>query len=410
MHPKGFISKVLNTLGSKKDPYKAFQVPIYANGAYDFETAEDMEMAFAGKAAAHMYSRSSNPTCENLELRVKAVTGASGVLALSSGMAAVSTTFLTLCEAGDNVILSNLVFGNTWSLFSSTFASFGIEARFVDLQNSTEIEQAIDNKTRAIFFETVTNPQCEIVDIALLSSIAKRKNILLISDSTLTPPHIFNAKAWGVDIEIISSSKIMSGGGTSIGGLIIDYASYDWSRIPKLVDFFQKFGPLAFYSKLRKEIFRNTGACMSPFNAYLQSLGLETLPIRFDRLTQNALSVARFLENHPAVTSVHFSALKSSPYFEISKKQFGPIPTSMFSFNLKDKDACFRFLNKLQFISIATNMIDNRTLILHAASSIFVEYSPEKRMAMQVPDSLIRISVGIEDVEDLIDDLKQALE
>jgi O-acetylhomoserine (thiol)-lyase len=409
MQPKGFISKVLSTLGSKHDPYNAFQVPIYANGAYDFETAEDMELAFTGKVAAHMYSRSSNPTSENLELRVRTVTGATGVLALSSGMAAISTAFITLCESGDNLVLSNLIFGNTWSLFASTFAAFGIEPRFVDLTNSVEVEKAIDARTRALFFETLTNPQCEVVDIAMLSSIAKKYNILLISDSTLTPPHIFKAKEWGVNIEILSSSKIMSGGGTSIGGLIVDYGTYDWSRIPKLQDFSKKFGPNAFYAKLRKEVYRNTGACMSPFNAYMQSLGLETLPLRFERSTQNALNVAEFLEKHPAITSVNFPALQSSPYFELSAKQFGAVPTSMFSFNLKDRDACFSFLNKLEFISIATNMMDNRTLILHAASSIFAEYSAEKRLEMQVPDSLIRISVGIEDIDDLIEDLSQAL-
>ena len=409
MQPKGFISKVLSTLGSKHDPYNSFQVPIYANGAYDFETAEDMELAFTGRVAAHMYSRSSNPTSENLELRIKAVTGANGVLALSSGMAAISTTMITLFEMGDNIVLSNLVFGNTWSLFSSTLAAFAIEPRFVDLTNPHEIEKAIDSRTRALFFETYTNPQCEVVDIALLSDITKKSNILLISDSTLTPPHIFKAKQWGVDIEIISSSKIMSGGGTSIGGLILDYGTYNWSRIPKLADFYKKFGPNAFYAKLRKEVYRNTGACMSPFNAYLQSVGLESLPLRFERSTQNALTIARFLEKHPAVCSVNFPALESSPYHGISNKQFGGIPTSMFSFNLKDRDACFSFLNKLKQICIATNMMDNRTLILHAASSIFSEYSAEKRMEMQVPDSLIRISVGIEEVDDLLEDIANAL-
>jgi len=410
MQPKGFISKVLSTLGSKHDPYNPFQVPIYANGAFDFETAEDMELAFTGKVSAHMYSRSSNPTSENLELRIKAVTGATGVLALSSGMAAISAVITTLCETGDNIVLSNLVFGNTWSLFASTFVAFGLEPRFADLTDAFAVEKAIDLKTRAIFFETYTNPQCQVVDILDLSKIAKKNRIPLISDSTLTPPHIFRAKEWGVDIEIISSSKILSGGGTSIGGLVIDYGTFNWSSIPKLEDFYKKFGSNAFYAKLRKEIYRNTGACMSPFNAYLQSLGLESLPLRFERSAQNALALARFLEQHTAVSSVNFPALESSPYFEISAKQFGVIPTSMFSFNLKDKEACFAFLNKLKFISIATNMMDNRTLILHAASSIFSEYTSEKRLKMQVLDSLIRISVGIEEIDDIIDDIKQALE
>jgi O-acetylhomoserine (thiol)-lyase len=409
MQLKGFISKVLSTLGSKHDPYSSFQVPIYANGAFDFETAEDMELAFTGKVAAHMYSRSSNPTCENLELRVKAVTGAMGVVALSSGMAAISTTFITLCEAGDNIILSNLVFGNTWSLFASTFASFGIETRFVDLKDTAEIEKAIDSKTRALFFETITNPQCEVVDISTLSTITKKHSILLICDSTLTPPNIFKAKECGVDIELISSSKIISGGGTSIGGLILDYATYNWSNIPKLKDFYQKFGPMAFFAKLKKEIFRNIGTCMSPFNAYMQSLGMESLPLRFERSSNNALKIATFLEIHPAVSSVNFPGLESSPYNLISLKQFGSIPTSVLSFNLKDREHCFTFLNKLEFISIATNLMENRTLILHPASSIYSEYSEERRAAMQVPDTLIRISVGIEDIEDLLTDLTNAL-
>jgi len=409
MQIKGFISKVLSTLGSKHDPYSSFQVPIYSNGAFDFETAEDMELAFTGKVAAHMYSRSSNPTSENLELRVKTVTGASGVLAVSSGMAAISTTFLTLCEAGDNIVLSNLVFGNTWSLFASTFASLSIEPRFVDLKNTDDIEKAIDSRTRAIFFETITNPQCEVVDISSLSAITKKHSILLICDSTLTPPHIFKAKDHGVDIEIISSSKIISGGGTSIGGIILDYASYNWNNIPKLKEFYQKFGPMAFYAKLRKEVFRNIGTCMSPFNAYLQSLGMESLPLRYERSSKNALEIAQFLEKHPAVSSVNFPALESSPYYTIATKQFDGIPTSVLSFNLKDREQCFAFLNKLEFISIATNLMDNRTLILHAASSIYSEFSPERRIAMQVPDTLIRISVGIEEVDDLISDLSNAL-
>lgn len=409
MSVKGFTSKVLSILGGKHDPHNAFQVPIYANGAYDFETAEDMELAFTGKIAAHMYSRSSNPTVENLELRVKSVTGANGVLALSSGMAAITTTMLTLCQAGDNIILSNLVFGNTWSLFASTLSSFGLEPRFVDLKNPMEIEKNIDSRTRILFFETYTNPQCEVVDIEMLSAVARKNNLVLICDSTLTPPNVFEAKKWGIDIEIVSSSKIMSGGGTSIGGLVIDYASYDWSRIPKLSDFSSKFGTMAFYAKMRKEVFRNTGSCMSPFNAYMQSLGLETMALRFERSTQNAFQLAQYLENHPSIKQVNYPALKSSEYYSVSKKQFGNLPSSMFSFELNDRESCFEFLNKLKFISIATNMMDNRTLILHAASSIFSEYTPEKREEMNVPNTLIRISVGIEDSEDLISDLKQAL-
>jgi len=382
---------------------------MYANGAYGFETAEDMERAFKGEAAAHMYSRSSNPTVENLELRVKAVTGASGVLALSSGMAAIHTTILTLCDAGDNIVTSNHLFGNSWSLFASTLASVGIQARFVNLLNMDEVRKNIDTRTRAIFFETITNPHTEVVDVMSLSKLAKEKQVLLIGDTTMSPLHLFRAREWGINIEIISSSKIISGGGTSIGGLVIDYASFDYSSLPKLREFSRKFGPYAFYAKLRKEVFRNTGSCMSPFNAYLQSLGLESLPLRFERSASSALAVAQFLEAHPAVTSVNYPGLKSSPFNAIATKQFGEKPTSLLSFNLKSREACFSFLNNLKLLKIATNLMDNRTLIMHPGSTIYVEYTQEQRMMMDVPDTLIRLSVGIEEVDDLVEDLSQAL-
>src|ERR1035437_6124036 len=263
---KGFSTKVIHAEYSKKDAHNALQMPIYSNAAFEFESAELMEEAFLGRTPSHAYSRISNPTVENFEQRIRSITGALSVTALSSGMAAISNVFFTIAKAGDNIITSKHLFGNTYSFFTSTLKAFGVESRFCDLTNPEEIINAIDGNTIAVFFETITNPQLEIADINTLSKIAKEHGVVVIADSTLTPPNIFNAQAFGVDIEAISSTKIISGGATSLGGLILDYGQFDWSGFSKLSELAKRFGPFAFNAKLRKEIHRNLGACLSPYH------------------------------------------------------------------------------------------------------------------------------------------------
>jgi len=384
-------------------------MPIYSNAAFEFEDAEQMENAFLGRQPDHMYSRISNPTVENFEQKIKAITGALSVTALSSGMAAISNVFFTFAKAGDNIITSKHLFGNSFSFFNSTLRAFGVEPRFCDLTDENDIEQNIDNNTKALFFETITNPQLEVVDIHQLSLIARDHQLLLIADSTITPFNIFKAKDLGVNIEVISSTKIISGGATSIGGLIVDYGTFDWKVIPKLESLAQKFGPFAFNAKLRKEVFRNLGACLSPFNAYLQSIGLETLDLRYAKAASNCIRMAEFLKQHSRVVSVNFPGLKDSPFYDISKKQFGDFPGAILSFNLMSKEECFEFLNKLTIIRRATNLFDNKTLIMHPASTIFCEFNKEARHDMGVPDTLIRLSLGIEELDDLIGDINNAL-
>ena len=208
---------------------------------------------------------------------------------------------------------------------------------------------------------------------------------------------------------MISSTKIISGGATSIGGLIVDYGNFNWAKIPKLESFANKFGPYAFNAKLRKEIFRNLGACLSPYHAYLQSVGMETLDLRYKKAAFNCLTVAEFLQQHNRVVSINFPGLKDSVFYEISKKQFGELPGAILTFNLKSKETCFEFLNRLTIIRRATNLSDNKTLIMHPASTIYCEFSTEARTDMGIPDTLIRLSLGIEDTEDLIEDLNNAL-
>jgi O-acetylhomoserine (thiol)-lyase len=409
MEPKGFSTKIIHSAYLKEDIHHALHMPIYSNAAFEFGNAEQMENAFLGRQPDHMYSRISNPTVENFEQKIKAITGALSVTALSSGMAAISNVFFTFAEAGDNIITSKHLFGNSFSFFNSTLRAFGVEPRFCDLTNAADIERNIDKKTKALFFETITNPQLEVVDIHKLSAIARNHQLLLIADSTITPFNIFKAKDLGVNIEVISSTKIISGGATSIGGLIVDYGTFDWKAIPKLESLSHKFGPLAFNAKLRKEVFRNLGACLSPFNAYLQSLGLETLDLRYAKAASNCIRMAEFLKQHNRVVSVNFPGLKDSPFYEISKKQFGDLSGAILSFNLTSKEECFEFLNKLTIIRRATNLFDNKTLIMHPASTIFCEFSKEARDDMGVPDKLIRLSLGIEDIDDLIGDINNAL-
>jgi len=409
METNGFSTKILHTSYLKKDIHHALHMPIYSNAAFEFDNAEQMEQAFLGKQPDHVYSRISNPTVENLEQKIRMITGALSVTALSSGMAAISNVFFTFAEAGDNVISSKHLFGNSYSFLNSTIKSFGIETKFCDLTDVNDIEKNIDGNTKAIFFETITNPQLEVVDIHQLSVIAKKHNLILIADSTITPFNIFKAKEFGVNIEVISATKIISGGATSIGGVIVDYGNFNWEHIKKLEPLAKKFGHHAFHAKLRKEIFRNIGACLSPFHAYLQSIGLETLELRYLKAALNCKQTAEFLNQQKEVIHVNYPGIPDSRFYDISKKQFGEWPGAVLTFDLKSKLACFDFLNKLTIIRRATNLYDNKTLIMHPASTIFCEYSNDIREDLGIPDTLIRLSLGIEDVNDLIGDIKNAL-
>ncbi|MDR1861340.1 MAG: aminotransferase class I/II-fold pyridoxal phosphate-dependent enzyme [Bacteroidales bacterium] len=407
---KDFTTQILSTPYVKADAHRALSEPIYSNAAFDFETAEQMELAFQGKIGEHSYSRVSNPTVEHFEMRIRAITGAPNVTAVGSGMAAIADTLLLLSYAGSNIVASRHLFGNTFSFLETTIKAFGVETRFCDTTNLQEVEAKIDDNTVAIFLETVTNPQLEIADLSALSVIARKHKTPLIVDSTLTPPTVFRARQFGVDIELISSTKCISGGATSIGGLIVDYGAFNWTHSPKLSALGRKFGPMAFQYKLRREVFRNMGACMSPFSAYLQSLGLETLHLRFERAVSNCHRISAFLDTHPAVKAVSYPGMKSSPFHELGLRQFGDAPGAILTFELASREACFAMLNRLQLIRRATNIYDNRSLIIHPASTIFCDFDPEKRAALHISDTLLRLSPGIESPDALIADLEQALE
>ena len=408
MQQNNYETQLINTPYPQPDPYGALSMPVYNALAYEFETAEEMEKVFTGKEDKHFYSRISNPTVEYFENRVKKITKAHGVTAFNSGMAAVSNVFFTLAWSGSNIVTTSRLFGNTYSFFVATLKAFGIEIRFCDLTNIDETAACIDENTCALFAEIIANPQMEVVDLQKLSDVARQKNVPLVADTTLIPFSVFRAADFGVDIEIVASTKYISGGATSLGGLIVDYGTFDWVNSQKLKSI-PTDSRNAFHFKLRKEVQRNLGAYMTPQVAYMQTLGLETLHIRFERQAKTCLELAKKLQSLPEVKAVNYTGLANNPYYEISRKQFGELPGAMLTFDLESREQCFAFLNRLKIIRRSTNLFDNRSLIIHPASTIYGPFTPEQRVEMDVHDTTIRLSVGLEDVEELLGDIQNAI-
>jgi O-acetylhomoserine (thiol)-lyase len=406
----GFTTRAIHAPFLKKDPHGALHLPVYDSVAFEFGTAEETEEAFLGKRPRHTYTRITNPTVEHLEQKIRHVTGACAVVAVSSGMAAIANTILSIARQGENIVTTKLIFGNTYSLFERTLKPWGLETRYADFARPETVASQIDGNTRALFCETITNPQLEVADIRALGAIARRHKIPLVVDTTVTPLYFFNSRDCGVDIEVLSATKYLSGGATTVGGLIIDNGTYDWRHNPKLEQEAQQFGPFTLVTKLKREVYRNLGACLAPHNAYLQSLGLETLALRADRSCQNARTLAEFLSRHPRVKKVNYPGLATSPYHEVAARLFGARCGALVTFELASRQECFALLNKLKMVRRATNLNDNKTLALHPASTIFCEYPADLKRQMGVPETLIRLSVGIEDVEDIVADVSQALE
>jgi O-acetylhomoserine (thiol)-lyase len=404
-----FEDFLLNVPYPRPDIYGSLSMPVYSTASYEFASASEMEAAFCGKTTDHTYSRISNPTVHYFEERVRQITGAFNVTALNSGMAAVSNLFMTIAYSGANIVTSPHLFGNTYSFFATTLKAFGVEVRFCDLTNENEIRERIDENSCAIFFEVVTNPQLEVADISMLSAVAKEKNVPLIADTTVIPFSVFNAGKFGVDIEVVSSTKYISGGATSIGGLIIDYATFDWRNNKVLNPLANEQGVHAFNTRLRREIHRNFGAYMDPRTAQMQTIGLETLQLRYERQSRTALELATYLEQTEGIESVNYTGLPGNPFYEVSRRQFGDAPGAMLTFDLSSKDACFHLLDKLKVIRRATNLFDNKSLAIHPATTIYGSFSPDQREAMGISDKTIRLSVGLESVELLLEDIRQAL-
>ena len=373
----------------RPDVYGALAVPVYNNVAFEFEDAAEMADAFCNRIKAPDYARVENPTVTNFEQRVKALTGADHVTAFNSGMAAISNTLLAVSEQGKNIVSSHHLFGNTLALITTTLKRFGVEPRLRDLTNVEAVAKAIDDKTCAVFLEVVTNPQLEVANLKAIAEIAHSKGVSVIADSTVIPFTETNLKALGVDVEVVSSTKYLSGGGTSLGGLVIDYGTF-----PEI------------NKRVKYELLFNLGAYMTPQAAYMQTLGLETLDVRYQRQASNALWLAQELSK---VVKVNYVGLDSNPYHALAQQQFGPTAGAMFTIDLDSKEACFRFLNRLKLVHRATNLFDSRTLAIHPASTIFGNFPEAQLNEMDVHQTTIRLSIGLEDKEDILADIKQAL-
>ena len=379
----------------RRDAYDSLSVPVYNTLAYEFDNAAVMAEAFTDKIKAPDYSRVENPTVTNLERRVAALTDAAHATAFNSGMAAISNTFMSLAAQGKNIVTSKHLFGNTYALLVATLRRFGVKVRLRDLTNIEEVREAIDDDTCCVFLEILTNPQLEVADLKAISEVAHEKNVPLVVDSTVIPFTQFSAKNLGVDIEVVSSSKYVSGGATSLGGLVIDYGT------PYNGDFAKR---------LYGEMLFNFGAYMTPQVAYMQTIGLETLDARYRVQSSNALELAKKLRTLPQIQYVNYVGLEDNPYHELAQHQFGKTAGAMICIDLESKEACFNFLNNLKLIHRATNLFDNRSLAIHPASTIFGAFSENMRKSMDVKDTTIRLSVGLEDVDDLFEDIKQAVE
>lgn len=377
---------------SKKDPYGALSMPVYHCAAFEFDSAQAMADAFCGRVLEPDYSRVMNPTVTFFEDRVKELTDAQNVFAFNSGMAAISNALIAVAQSGSNIVTSNHLFGNTVSLINKTLGRLGVDSKAVNLLDIDAVEAAVDEHTCCIFLEIVTNPQMEVADVAALAEVARKNGIPLIADTTMIPFTEFDAKALGIDVQVVSSTKYISGGATSLGGLIIDYGTFG-----------------VFNQRIRFELLFNLGGYMTPHAAYMQTLGLESLHARYAVQSSNTLELAKRLRDVPQIVSVNYIGLEDNPFYELAQRQYGKTGGAMLTIDLADRQSCYSFINNLKVVHRATNLFDNKTLAIHPYSTIFGPFSGSQKKAMDVKDTTIRLSIGLEDVDDIFDDIVQAL-
>lgn len=368
-------------------------MPIYHTAAFQFPDAASMTEAFSGRSGEPDYSRVQNPTVTFLEDRVKLLTHAHAVTAFNSGMAAITNTFLAVAASGKNIVTSPHMFGNSFALITKTLKRFGVESKIVDITNVEAVREAVDANTACVFLEIVTNPQLEVADLKALSQVTREHHIPLVADTTFLPFTEFDAEQLGVDIQVVSSTKYLSGGATSLGGMVIDYGHF-----PEIEQ------------TIKQELLFNVGAYMTPHAAYMQSLGLETLDARYRVQSSSALALARQLQTLPQIRKVGYIGLEDNPFHALAQRQFGPTGGAMVTIDLESEEACYRFINRLKLILRATNLFDNKSLAIHPYSTIFVNYTAEEKAKMDVLPTTIRLSIGLEAVNDLFEDIRQALQ
>ena len=390
------------------DKYGATQMPIYQVSAFSHDSAETLEKVFSNRTPGFSYSRIGNPTVDAFEKRIAALEGGIGAVACSSGMAAVTMALMNILQAGDEVIAGTGLFGGTIDLFGD-LSQFGITARYVDNMTADSITPLINERTKAVFAELIGNPKLDVVDIKNVAEVCHSSGIPLIIDSTTATPYLVRPFEHGADIVVHSASKYINGGGNSIAGIIIDSGKFRWDSAgyPQFADF-RAFGKFAYLAKLRNGFWRNAGACISPFNAYMCSVGLETLGLRMDRICENAKALAEHLQTLDGIT-VNYPALESSPYHSLAQSQLGGRGGGILTIRAGSKEKAFRLINSLKYALAATNIGDIRTLVIHPASTIYLHSDKERREKAGVYEDTIRVSVGIEDIDDLKNDFETAI-
>ena len=382
--------------------------PIYQASAFSQESAEKLEAVFNNRAPGFAYTRIGNPTTDSFERRIASLEKGVGAVACSSGMAAVTISLLNILQAGDEVIASAGLFGGTIDLFRDLQA-FGIKTRFVTEVTAETVRSQLNEKTKAVFTELIGNPKLNVVDLKSVADVAHQGGVPFIVDSTTATPYLVRPFDFGADIVVHSSSKYINGNGSAISGIIVDSGKFKWDFARyKGLEEYRRFGKFAYIAKLRNGIWRNVGCCVAPATSFLNSLGLETLGLRMDRLCGNALQLAEFLQGFEGIT-VNYPALKQSPYYDLVQSQFGGKGGGILTIDAGSKEKAFKLINNLKYATIATNIGDLRTLVIHPDSTIFTHGTKEQKENAGVFEGTMRVSVGIEDIEDLKEDFEQAI-
>lgn len=408
---------------SPEDTTKAVAVPIYQTSSYAFDNTQHGADLFDLKVEGNIYTRIGNPTQAVLEQRVAALEGGIAALAMASGMAAITATIQTLASVGDNIVSINKLYGGTYNLFAHTLPKQGIEVRFVAHDDFDALEQLIDNNTKAVFCESIGNPSGNIADIEKLAAIAHRHGVPLVVDHTVGTPALCRPFEHGADIVVHSLTKYIGGHGTSIGGIIVDSGNFPWGdhplRFEQLntpdpsyhgVNYVETFAAAAFIARARVVPLRNMGAAITPFNAFQIMQGLETLSLRMERHTENAQKVAEFLENHEAVSWVNYAGLTSSPDHELAQKYYNGKPSAILSFGIKDGEAAgAKFIDALELVTRLVNIGDAKSLACHPASTTHRQLNAEELEKSGVKQEMVRLSIGIEHIDDILADVEQAL-
>ena len=411
---KHFNTRVIHTGQSPEKWEGSTLPPIFQTASHAHPTAENLSQTFGGKTTDHIYMRLTNPTNRVLEEKLSALEGGQGAVVMSSGMAAVTNACLALLRAGDEFVTGNSLFMSSYVLFANIFKKYNIMARFVESTDMAAIEGAINDRTRFIFLETIGNPKMDVPDLAAAADIAHRHGLPLLVDNTMATPYLCRPIELGADIVIHSTTKYLSGHGDATGGAVIDSGKFNWTdsgRFPDLKPFIDRKGPLAYMDKVWREHHINFGTTQAPLHSYLTFIGLDTLALRMERHMQNAMSVARYLQGRKELIWLNYPGLDDNPSHETAKKQFaGKGFCGLMAFGLGDQETSFRFINNLKMIYHLANLGDCKTLVIHPYSSQYLSFDEPTRQKLSIHADLIRLSVGIEAVEDICDDLGQALD